>query len=444
MKNFKVYFIAIFCFATVIVSCNEETSESPVSQEELGKGLFPERPDLEVGESNWLPDGLALGKILSDGLMTENLNALTPEDLAQFLIGEGTNAPVISNVSYQGSQISAGKFSGGTGILGFESGIVLSTGNIASIVGPNTLPNTTTFLGTSGDADLQAIVNQQTFDASVLEFDFTCENIQVISFQYVFSSEEYNQFVNSQFNDVFAFFLNGENIALIPDTSTPVSINNVNCNNPYNPPTGQNCEFFINNELGTRSVAINTEMDGLTVVFTATAEVAPGTNRIKLAIADVADRALDSNVFIKGQSFVCAPPASDVLRVAFDIHPGSCPNPIQLRRNGVIPAAILGNADFDVSEIDLSTVRLEGVEANNSSFEDIATPFDLDGIEDWNERSCHTLGSDGHDDLTLRFSTQAVINALGSVKSGDVLKLKIYGNLLDGTSFEGEDVVIIR
>ncbi|HEX5050181.1 MAG TPA: choice-of-anchor L domain-containing protein [Planctomycetota bacterium] len=247
---------------------------------------------------------------VTDSLSTTDLTTLTPADLVTALIGPGV---VASNIVYLGVPIAAGTFSGGTGIIGFESGIILSSGNIASVPGPNDLNNTSTDNGEPGDPDLEALI-PFTGDRSVLEFDFECTGISTISFQYVFSSEEYNEYVNSSFNDVFGFFLNGVNIALLPGTSNPVAINNVNGGNPFTG-VGPNSTEYINNMCGAGGLPpfpcagnVDTEMDGLTVVFTATATILPGINHIKLGIADVADRVWDSNVFIRGQSFACATP----------------------------------------------------------------------------------------------------------------------------------------
>ena len=240
----------------------------------------PPRPDLGGANTNWSPPPKS-----SSGITTTDLNTLTPNDLVQALIGSGPYAPIISNVTYTGVNIAAGTFSGGTGIIGFEDGIILGSGNIASVVGPNQYDDVTTDNGLPGDPDLDGLIpGYQTFDATILEFDFECELLQVISFQYIFASDEYNEYVNSPYNDVFGFFLNGVNIALLPDNVTPVAINNVNCDNPYNPPNGSNCNLHINNDLSDGGGAIDTEMDGLTVVLTATAQVNPGVNHIKLVL----------------------------------------------------------------------------------------------------------------------------------------------------------------
>jgi hypothetical protein len=238
------------------------------------------------------------------GLVTDDLRdqALTASDLAQALVGTGVS---ISSVTYTGAPIAAGTFKGGASIIGFDSGIILSNGAVSNVIGPNCDPGITWINNTPGDADLTAIIGQPTHDAAVLEFDFNPSS-PTIRFQYVFASDEYQEFV-FDFNDVFAFFVNGTNIALIPQTNTIVSINNVNngSTDPANlgiPPV--NPSFYVNNDFQFPTTApFNTEMDGLTVVLTATAKVNPGvTNHIKLAVADALDFVLDSNVFIKGGS----------------------------------------------------------------------------------------------------------------------------------------------
>ena len=95
--------------------------------------------------------------IASPGLSTQDLDTgLTPTDLANTLLGGGVS---ISNVVFVGANHTAGTFSGGTGIIGFESGIILSTGNISDVIGPNTADDTTTNNGLPGDSDLDISKN---------------------------------------------------------------------------------------------------------------------------------------------------------------------------------------------------------------------------------------------------------------------------------------------
>ena len=234
----------------------------------------------------------------------------TLDQLLQCLLGPGVQ---VSNATLTAAPGATGLFSNGTAVFGIDQGLVLSSGNSAAIVGPNLLDDTSYDNGLPGDPDLDLLVpGYTTYDATVLQFDFTCDNPTVVSFQYVFASEEYNEWVGSPYNDVFGFFLNGTNIAIVPagcsTPGIPVAINNVDCGYPYVPGGGPNCDCYRNNALP--GSLIDTEMDGLTQVFYATATLVPGVNHIKLAIADAGDHILDSNVMIHCQSFVCgAPPA---------------------------------------------------------------------------------------------------------------------------------------
>ncbi|MBD2692390.1 Calx-beta domain-containing protein [Anabaena catenula] len=230
---------------------------------------------------------------------TTDLTSVTATQLVTTLLGSGVTA---TNITFTGANVAGGTFTGGIGAgIGIDSGIILSTGNIAFAQGPNDSTGETGSNSRPGDSDLDTIVDPRTTrDAAVLEFDFI-PSTSTISFSYVFASEEYPEFVNSSFNDVFAFFLNGQNIALIPGTSTPVSINTVNAGSSSTPGTGPNSSFFTPN-YGT---AFDLQFDGFTTVLSATATgLVPGvTNRIKLAIADTSDSSLDSAVFLQAASF---------------------------------------------------------------------------------------------------------------------------------------------
>lgn len=128
--------------------------------------------------------------------------------------------------------------------------------------------------------------------------------------------------------------------------------------------------------------------------------------------------------------------------VAFDIKPQSCPNPLNVLSGGVIPVAILGTEDLDVTQIDPTSVKLEGVSPMRWSVEDVATPFEpFTGKQD--AYDCTIEGPDGYLDLTMKFKKQELIDAIGDVNDGDVLVLTVSGQLLDGTAIEGEDVVVI-
>lgn len=222
--------------------------------------------------------------------------------LASTILGSGIT---ISNVTYSGAAVASGTFTDGLSSgIGIESGIILTSGAAASAVGPNVSDATTTSNGFAGDADLNGLIpGFSTLDATILEFDFESSGGDVF-FNYVFASEEYNEWVGSSFNDVFGFFLDGSNIALVPGTSTAVSINNVNCGSTGVPPGGSNCGLYNNNDLSNGGGSFNLEYDGFIDVLTASfVGLSAGTHHIKLAIADAGDEALDSAVFIQAGSF---------------------------------------------------------------------------------------------------------------------------------------------
>jgi len=240
-------------------------------------------------------------------------NTMTPTQLVNnILLGSGVTA---SNIVFTGNVNQHAVFNATpSSSLGIASGILLSTGNVSTSSpvgpqGPNNSGSTTTDWNGSGDALLNAVSGVTTFDAAILEFDFVPLGDSV-KFRYCFGSEEYPEFVNAGVNDAFAFFLSGpnpsggtyvnKNIALIPATTTPVSIDNVNAisNNIYyranTPLPGIDCEF-----------------DGFTKVLYALEKVACGqVYHIKIAIADGGDGAYDSGVFLEGGSFSSAPPIS--------------------------------------------------------------------------------------------------------------------------------------
>ena len=235
------------------------------------------------------------------GLMvTQNDLAM---DLANTIIGSGIT---ITNAVISGNGNAFGTFTGGGSVGGgfFDEGIILSSGNVIDAESPNNLGHTSTGFGGAGDSDLESLLasGSKTHDAAVLTIDFE-SNTGDLFFNYIFASEEYNEFANSAFNDVFGFFLNGVNIALIPGTSDPVSINTVNGGNPYGT-NAQNPELFNNNDLKDGGPFFHIEYDGFTDVFTAEAMgLNAGTHTLKVAVADTADGIYDSAVFIEAGTF---------------------------------------------------------------------------------------------------------------------------------------------
>ena len=134
--------------------------------------------------------------------------------------------------------------------------------------------------------------------------------------------------------------------------------------------------------------------------------------------------------------------APSEIEVAVDIKPGSCPNPLNVKSNSVVPVAILGTADFDVSEIDPATIQLEGVSPRHWKVRDVATPYDADTMQG-DCFDCTKKGRDGIPDLILKFKTRDIVKAIDSVSNGACLTLALTGELLDGKAIYGDDVVRI-
>lgn len=231
---------------------------------------------------------------------------ITPEEMVEILIGSGVS---YNNVQFTGADSSRGSFSGGPGNIGLGNGIILTSGHVNLAPGPNLLSGAGAMNETPGDPDLEALsIGSTSYDACVLEFDFV-PFYEYVWFQFVFSSEEYPEYVGSPFNDVFGFFINGpgiigpfsnnaKNIALIPDSEVPVSINNVN--------QDINSQYFIVNDSNF------IQYDGFTTVLTAESVVVPNeTYHIKLAIGDISDFIFDSGVFLQASSF-CSGPATGI------------------------------------------------------------------------------------------------------------------------------------
>lgn len=238
--------------------------------------------------------------------------SMTPSQLVNnILLGGGVS---VSNVYYSGGSQSIGKFTNASQPNLFSDGIILGTGNINIYNRANSTGGGGNDKGKSGDIDLNGVIGGSTFDATVLQFDFV-PNETPVTFSYVFASEEYNEFVCSGYNDVFAFFVTGENpsggfynkknVALIPGTSTPVAINSVNKGVVGSHGSLGGCtslshsDKFVDNTGGAFL-----EFDGLTKELQASFDVVPGKlYTIKIAVADVGDGSYDSGVFLKGGSF---------------------------------------------------------------------------------------------------------------------------------------------
>ncbi len=233
------------------------------------------------------------------------------------LLGSGVTA---SNITFAGQNSQIGFFYGGLNgapNLGIDSGIVISSGDVNDIPPGGNQPNIGQYAGL-GDPDLLTIAqsvtsNPQassittTHDGAFLEFDFTPVGDSV-KFNFVFASEEYTTYINTVFNDIFAFFISGPgivgpyaspaafpngsvNIAQIPSTNIPITISSIH--------PGLNSQYYISN-----TTEQNHEFNGFTTVMNIAYPVQCGQlYHFKIAVADCQDDYLDTGVFIEGASF---------------------------------------------------------------------------------------------------------------------------------------------
>ena len=238
-------------------------------------------------------------------------NNFTPQELIEdILINSGCieNINITNTVSgnFGGNDSSFGYFENNNSNFPFENGIVMSTGKISNVPGPNDNLSDDDASGWGGDQDLEDILGvSNTINATILEFDFT-PNANTVQFRYIFASEEYQEGDSSTciYSDVFAFLIKpqgGEytNIAVIPGTDIPVQVTTVH------PEIPGSCEAENEEYFGSfNDVNVPINFNGQTKALTATASVIQNTTyHIKLIIADEQNYRYDSAVFLEGGSF---------------------------------------------------------------------------------------------------------------------------------------------
>ncbi len=335
-----------------VMACDPAAERSPV-EPDIDRAASVVSDAGREGTTKEPPDEPTI--LLAAGDVSDLTDGLTATDVAQTLVGPTVT---LSNVTSTGIDQALGTFTGGSAV-DLQSGSILSSGWVKDVIGPNTAPNVSRTNGTGSDADLGTLSGFPTLDATVLEFDFEVPLFaERIAMRYVFGSEEYNEFVGTQFNDVFAFFVNGVNCATVE--GDPVSINTINNgsdpNTQGNTISPTNPDFYVNNDpfdpdisgSPLPSAPHDTEMDGFTVVLTCEAEVSDTeTNTMKIAIADASDPILDSWVLLEEGSLEIIPLDVDKHWSQTDVcfldpdDPDACPDgtslgtPLATDENGV-------------------------------------------------------------------------------------------------------------
>jgi subtilisin-like proprotein convertase family protein len=343
-------FLSIFCFFTLICSVFSQLQVASASQ-------LPYSPEVLV---------------------------------SNFMTGAGIN---VIDVTYNGDAIAAGYFKNGATSIGLDRGLILTTGladTTGSLIGADSdgadFANHDNGNGAI-EPNLEALSTVQLKDVAFYKITFQSYN-DSIRFKYVFGSEEYPEFACSQYNDIFGFFIQGpgyptpKNIAIIPGTNLPVSINNIHPINPVNTPCPAfNGQFYISNS----STYIPPTYDGYLTPFSAEASVIPcEIYTMIIAIADASDSMYDSGVFIEAGSFGSTNFITSSFGTGSNILPEqSIGNPLSLTFSQ-IPASILP-----------ITVKLSGSATNGLDYEAID--------------SVYTINST---DTVLQFTIQPILDSL--------------------------------
>ena len=279
---------------------------------------------------------LMLCVYLSNAQLITTSNLTVEQYVQEVLLGQNVT---VSNILFNGGPANVvspavGGFDCTNCNLGIASGFAMTTGDVAGLVGPNDesgYAGTGTGLAVGQDPDLLDLIQElipgadpnivDVNDWVIIEFDFIPLG-DTIQFQYVWGSEEYSEYVGTNFNDIFGFFISGpgisgpyannaDNIARVPGTNAPVAISTIN-NGPNNTGPCVSCEYYNQDgQYGTLAFdapehtdPMYMQMDGYTDILTATAIVQCGeTFHIKLAICDTSDPAYASAVFLQRDSF---------------------------------------------------------------------------------------------------------------------------------------------
>ena len=390
-------------------------------------------------------------------------------DLANAIFGSGIT---VTDASFQGALgVQSGIYSGASstlaGITNVDTGVILSTGNVQDFTNSSGTTDTNVNTGTGmdvtggvdGDAGLNGIAGVGTFDGAILNATFIPEG-DMLTMNFVFTSEEYPEYVNGGVNDAFGVWVNGTFVPVTITVAGNVSIDSVN--------GGVNENLYRDN----MADQFNTEMDGFTYVLSVKAPVNPGVeNDIRIGIADGGDAIYDSNLLIMGNSVQTYTLAMDddinILTnstrtfdiLANDEHPdGAQPQITQINGQDVVPGQTVTlasgqqvrlNADGTITVFSNGTVGDE-----NFSY----TLIDGQGNQDVGFVTLHTLTAPAPDGIVSGTGGDDVIdgsyvadpdgdlvdnndgrNVQGTTGNADL----IYAGAGDDTvlSAEGNDIV---
>ena len=299
----------------------------------------------------------------------------TAMQMAQKLVGNDQISITSATLNCPGNAL--GFFNSTNTVIPIDSGIVLTNGLSSQIPGIATINRSSTIRGFNiPDPDITSIGATSQLDLCALEFSFIPKGDSIF-FDYVFASEEYPNFNCSQINDIFGLFLSGpgivgkKNIATVPGTNIPISINSINSGVVSPPNSLTTCnnigagspftQFYTSNAMG-----IDLAYNGLTTLLTAKHAVQPfQTYTLKLAIVDVFDALFDSGIFFKSGSFISNPLLNGIAKSSGD----TITNPLFLGEG-----CQNGNINFTLSKVAIKdfTIKLS-YKGNANNLSEIAS-----------------------------------------------------------------------
>lgn len=304
LKSMKTLNIALFLILTLKLSAQKSEikvfpqDNQQFTREKIINGLVSNGVKILNIKTNFEPEshvmgffndpvrqmGIGQGMILSTGVV-DNITRENSED------------------NYTSMELDSTQFS----VKLIEDVKIEDTSNNDTITSTYDQVNVSDFLNKtvkSGDSDLSTeIKGLKTFDARVIEIKFI-PSADIIYYRYVFASEEYEEFVCSMYNDIFALYLyekggKKKNVAIIPNQNLPVSINTINNGNPANPLCKKTNPYLFQKNNGNQNLLY----DGFTKVLDIREKVIPGKEYyLKIAIADATDGYWDSAVLLENGS----------------------------------------------------------------------------------------------------------------------------------------------
>ena len=337
-----------------------------------------------------------------------NINAsASAMDMATEIFGNGVQ---VVSATFTGDPLSSGTYTGATttipGVVPSDSGVILSTGHVASFTNSSGTTNTniaantgTNTAGVDGNAQLFAVAGVATFDGAILDASFIPDG-DYLTMQFVFTSEEYPEYVNQGVNDAFGVWVNGQFVPVSITVAGNVSIDTVN--------QGTNTNLYVDNTAD----AFNTEMDGFTYVLSLKAAVNAGQiNTIRIGVADGGDSIFDSNLLIMGNSL-------QTYALAFD-------DEVQLTANSSRTFDLLAN-DTDLTDSGLTITQINGVTVVPGQTVTLATGEQVT----LNANGTVTIVSDGS--VGASNLTYTIVDGAGNTDTGFVTINTVAGLGPDG------------